>query len=72
MSKTDPLILFGKNLRKVRTRVGINQEELGHRADLDRTYVGGVERGERNVSLRNICRLAQALGVHPSELLDNL
>lgn len=70
MNDIDPLIPFGDNLRRLRKMVDINQEELAHRAGLDRTYVSGVERGERNVSLRNICKLAYALGVEPKEMFD--
>jgi transcriptional regulator with XRE-family HTH domain len=60
---------FGKRVRAERDERGISQEELAARADLDRTYVGGVERGERNVSLINIHRLARALGLAPRDLL---
>ncbi len=70
MNETDPLILFGQTLRKLRKRAGMNQEEVAHLAQLDRTYIGGVERGERNVSLKNICRIASALNAHPRELFD--
>jgi len=55
-------------LRALRLERGISQESLANAADLDRSYVGGVERGERNVSLRNIDRLARALGVSPKDL----
>jgi transcriptional regulator with XRE-family HTH domain len=48
----------------------LSQEELADRAELHRTYVGGIERGERNVSLLNIDRLARALETSPSRLLD--
>ncbi|MEQ8694095.1 MAG: helix-turn-helix transcriptional regulator [Gammaproteobacteria bacterium] len=61
---------FGKKLREERLSAGLTQEELAHRAGLDRTYVGGVERGERNVSLLNIVRLAKSLGIAPSSLLE--
>lgn len=60
---------FGKRVRARRDVIGISQEELAARADLDRTYVGGIERGERNVSLVNINRLARALEVSPKDLL---
>lgn len=70
MNDADPLLPFGENLRKLRKKAEINQEELAHRAGLDRTYVSGVERGERNVSLRNICKIAVALGVEPKAMLD--
>lgn len=54
---------FGDRVRAVRTSRGLSQEGLADKADLHRTYVGSVERGERNVSLDNIYRLADALGV---------
>ena len=53
----------------VRTRAGVSQEALAFEAGLHRTYVGSVERGERNISLLNVERLAKALGVEPWELL---
>ena len=52
---------FGRRLRRLRRERDLSQEELGLRADLDRNYVGGIERGERNPTLVNICRLAGAL-----------
>lgn len=60
---------FGVRLRELRTGAGLTQEGLAHLADLDRTYVGSVERGERNIALDNIWRLADALKVHPTEFL---
>jgi len=57
-------------LRQLRKQKGLSQEALSHKAELDRSYVGGVERGEYNISLRNICILAAALDVMPHELLD--
>lgn len=60
---------FGERLRQLRKERGLSQEELALRSELDRSYVGGVERGDRNVSLINIHRIAQALGIEPSELL---
>lgn len=60
---------FGQRVRALRNERGISQEELGHIAGLDRTYVGSVERGERNISLDNIWALADALGEEPTILL---
>lgn len=62
----DPQIAFGHRVKTIRLSRGYSQEHLGERARLHRTYVGGVERGERNVSLLNIWRLADALDVEPS------
>jgi transcriptional regulator with XRE-family HTH domain len=59
---------FGSRLRELRIARGLSQEDLAHEAGLDRSYVGGVERGQRNVSLDNIHKLAEALGVDISNL----
>ena len=65
-------LTVGFNLRKFRERMGISQEELADRCGLHRTYVGSVERGERNISLDNIVRLANALNISPGQLLEGL
>lgn len=64
--------VFGENVRKRRRKLGLSQEELADRAELHRTYVGSIERGERNVSLENIVRLAAALEVKPAALLAGI
>lgn len=68
-SKQDPRKQFGNRLRKLRLDAGLSQEALAYAAELDRSYVGGVERGEYNISLLNICALARALATPPYELL---
>jgi len=68
MSATPTRIQFGKKLRDLRKRNGLSQEELGFRARIHRTYVGAVERGEQNVSIDNIHKLAKALKMSPEEL----
>ena len=59
---------FGKVVRAKRRELGVSQEEFADMCGLDRTYVGGVERGERNLSLVNIERIAKALKISLSEL----
>jgi len=61
---------FGKRLREIRKIAGLSQEELGFKANIHRTYIGAVERGEQNVSLDNIYKLAQALKVEMKELFS--
>lgn len=62
--------ILALNLRPLRAEQGISQEELADRAGLHRTYVGSVERSERNISIDNIAKLAGALGVKANELLQ--
>ncbi len=59
---------FGSRLRDLRKRKGFSQEALALACSLDRTYIGGVERGERNISLVNIYKIADALSVDAKEL----
>ncbi len=63
--------VFASRMREERRRLGISQEELAHRADLDRTYISGCERRLRNPSLVSVERIANALGIAASELLDS-
>lgn len=72
MKSDIPARKLGENVRRRRENEGISQEELADRCGLHRTYVGSVERGERNVSLANIVRLAHALKTSPSLLLEGL
>jgi len=68
----DPRRAFGDEVRKRRQGLGLSQEALADGAGLHRTYIGGIERGERNVSLVNICRLAEALACTPADLLAGI
>ncbi len=70
VSQTD-LQRFGARVRAERERLGVSQEDLADRAGMHRTYLGGVERGERNVGLLNVLRIARALGVAPAALLKD-
>lgn len=65
----DPLELFGKRLVELRKAKGWSQEKLALESGLARSYVGGIERGQRNIALYNICVLAETLGVAPGEML---
>lgn len=72
INPSEARMLFASNLRKVRERLCLSQEALADEAGLHRTYVGSVERGERNISIDNIERLAKALKVSPASLLENI
>ncbi len=63
------LLIFGNRLRGLRLAMGVTQEVLAERAGLHPTYIGGVERGERNLGLSNLFKLAAALDLRPSALL---
>lgn len=69
---TTPRIVhnLAKNVRELRDRKGISQERLGEIAGLHRTYIGMIERAEKNITLVNLDKIARALGVKPSSLID--
>lgn len=69
---TDLQRRFGERVRQLRKEQGYSQERFANEAGLDRTYIGGIERGERNVSLRNIGIIADALRLSVSDLMKGL
>ena len=70
MDQIDVKALFGQRVRQLRKSRGWSQEDFAHRVGLDRSYMGGVERGTRNVSLENICLIARGLEVPATELFS--
>lgn len=69
ISRHNILNIFGENVRMYRKQLNISQEELAFKADLHRTYIGMIERAEKNITLVNIEKIAKALGVNISDLL---
>lgn len=65
-------IELGKKIRKLREEQGYSQESFAHECNLDRTYISSIERGKRNVSLRNIKVIATTLGITISELFETI
>lgn len=70
--RADILERFGQRVRALRQAQGYSQERFAAACELDRTYIGGIERGERNVALRNIEVIAQALDISLAELMQGL
>ena len=68
----DILIKFGEKVRELRHTNNISQEELAEMTDLHRTYIGGIERGERNLSLENIYKIAKAFKISISKLFEGV
>lgn len=64
------LIKVGNRIRELRTQIGLSQEKLSFACNLDRTYIGSVERGERNISVINLNKIAIALKTKSSEILQ--
>jgi DNA-binding XRE family transcriptional regulator len=63
-------VAAGRNLRRLRNELGVSQDEFADLAGLHRTYIGAVERGERNITLQTLQRIAAALKVDPTDLLE--
>lgn len=70
--KNQDLVIFGERVKAVRKNQGLSQEELAAKADLHRTYIGMIERGEKNITLLNILKVARALNVFPSDLFKDI
>jgi len=72
-SKDEKVFLqqIGDRIRDLRTQADLSQEKLAFACDLDRTYIGSVERGERNISVLNLKKISKALKVKPADLLNN-
>ena len=66
----DLLSRLGQNIKRRRKALGYSQEELAERADLHRTYIGGVERGERNITIKSLSQIAEGLNTKVHVLLE--
>lgn len=69
--KKDVLVAFGKRVREQRLKLGMSQEELAARAGVHRTYIGMLERAEKNITLENIVKVCKALGLTMSEFFKD-
>jgi transcriptional regulator with XRE-family HTH domain len=67
-----PIVLLGRKIRRLRIELGLSQEEFAHRAEIDRSYIGQIERGERNIAFTNTIKIARALGVSLSQLTEGI
>lgn len=72
MDKNPILLQFGKNVQEYRRAQQMSQEQLAESAGVHRTYIGMIERAEKNITLLNIAKIANALKISPSVLLNNL
>ena len=72
LADVDDQATFGQNVRRLRQAMGLSQESLALRAGVDRSYLGSVERGQRNISLGGIAAIARALDVPAADLLSGI
>ena len=72
MSKKKILVLFGEKVRELRKEKGLSQEELSYKSDLHRTYIGMIERAEKNITLVNIEKIAKALNVELKDFFSSI
>lgn len=70
MTKDETNILFGKRIRQIRLDKGLSQEQLGYEVNLHRTYIGQIERAEKNISLKLVGQIARELDMNIQELMD--
>jgi len=70
MAKDETNILFGKRIRQIRLDKGLSQEQLGYEVNLHRTYIGQIERAEKNISLKLVGKIARELDMNIQELMD--
>lgn len=70
MDKMKILLHFGQRVRKIRKSVGLSQEELSYKSNVNRTYIGMIERGEKNVTLLTMVKIAQALEINIADLFE--
>ena len=68
LKRSPALTALGQNVRRRRVAITLSQEALAEKADLDRTYISGIERGVRNPGINNVARIARALGISTAEL----
>ena len=71
-SKPSPLKILGERIREMRKAKNLTQEDLAYESEIDRSYIGGVERGERNLSFDKLCQIANALGCDIAALTKGL
>jgi transcriptional regulator with XRE-family HTH domain len=69
--KSKILIKFGEKIREIRIEKGLSQEQLAHLADVHRTYIGMIERAEKNITLINIEKIAKSLNIEISQLFND-
>jgi transcriptional regulator with XRE-family HTH domain len=72
MKRHPVLIAFGRNVRRRREALDYSQEKLAGEADLDQTYISGIECGKRNPGIKNVARIAKALGIKTAALVDGV
>lgn len=72
MKKNIHLIQLGNQIRFLRKTIGLSQEQLALKAEVDRSYIGGIERGERNVSFLTLVKIAECLNCEVSDFAENI